>query len=96
MLSLSKSPLVVKFISDIMKLISIITKNTINASNKEQIKKIAVQTLIKRRIKEIEITKYSIKNYNKNDLEKKIVNISRSFDISIYLILCDFSSPYII
>ena len=55
-----------------MRLIAIVTNNKIENSNKEQIKNIAAKSLIKRKIKEIEIEKYSIKNFNKNDLKKLI------------------------
>ena len=64
-----------------MKLIAVITNNKINDSTKEQIKKIAVQALIKRRIKEIEITKHDVKNYNTNDLEKLIIKTSRNLGL---------------
>jgi len=64
-----------------MKLISIISKNKINEKNKEQIKKIAIQSLIKRKIKEIEITKYNIENYNQKDLEKLILNTSQNLGL---------------
>ena len=55
-----------------MKLVSILSNNKIDDSNKEQIKNIAIQSLIKRKIKEIEVTKYNVKNYSKNDLENLI------------------------
>ncbi len=59
-----------------MRLISIISNNKIDNSNKEQIKNIAAKSLIKRKIKEIEIKKYGIKNYDQNDLEKLIKKTS--------------------
>ena len=59
-----------------MRLIAIVSNNKIEDSNKEQIKNIAAKSLIKRKIKEIEIEKYSIKNYNKNDLKKLISQTS--------------------
>ena len=55
-----------------MKLVSIISKNKIDNLNKEQIKNIAAKSLIKRKIKEIEINRLGIKNYNQNDLENLI------------------------
>jgi len=61
-----------------MKIISIISNNKIDDSNKEQIKDIAVKTLIKRKIKEIEINKYNIKDYSRNDLEKLIMRTSKN------------------
>ncbi len=59
-----------------MTLISILTKNKINNSNKETIKSIAVQSLIKRKVKEIEIKKIGINTYNKKDLDSMILNAS--------------------
>ena len=59
-----------------MRLVSIISNNKIDNSNKEQIKNIAAKSLIKRKIKEIEIKKYGIKNYDQNDLEKLIKKTS--------------------
>ena len=59
-----------------MKLVSIISNNKIDTSNKEQIKNIAAKSLIKRKIKEIEINKRGVKNYNKNDLQKLIKKTS--------------------
>ena len=59
-----------------MRLIAIVSNNKIENSNKEQIKNIAAKSLIKRKNKEIEIEKYSIKNYNKNDLKKLISQTS--------------------
>ena len=59
-----------------MRLIAIVSNNKIENSNKEQIKNIAAKSLIKRKIKEIEIEKYSIKNYNKNYLKKLISQTS--------------------
>ncbi len=57
-----------------MRLISILTNNKIDNSNKEQIKAIAVQALIKRKVKEIEVNKFNIHEYNKRDLENLISN----------------------
>ena len=68
-----------------MRLIAIVSNNKIENSNKEQIKNIAAKSLIKRKIKEIEIEKYSIKNYNKNDLKKLIsqtsINLGTNEDV---------------
>ena len=62
-----------------MKLISIISGNKIDDTNKVQIKNIAAKSLIKRKIKELEIDKYEVKNYKKNDLE----NLIRKASINI-------------
>ena len=48
-----------------MTLISVLTKSRIDDSNKERIKSIAVQALVKRKIKEIEIERTGIKSYKK-------------------------------
>ncbi len=61
-----------------MAFVSIISNNKIDNSNKEQIKNIAAKSLIKRKVKEIAINKYDIKDYNKNDLEMLIENISKN------------------
>ena len=61
-----------------MRLISILTNNKIDNSNKEQIKAVAVSSLIKRKVKEIEIKKYKIEKFNKKDLEKLISQSSRN------------------
>ena len=61
-----------------MRMIAILTNNKINDGNKEQIKTIAVQSLIKRKVKEVEIKKYNIDNFSKNDLNKLILNASRN------------------
>tara|TARA_Y100001970_G_C14257115_1_gene876354 strand:- start:5073 stop:5996 length:924 start_codon:yes stop_codon:yes gene_type:complete len=61
-----------------MRLISILTNNQIDSINKEQIKTIAVNSLIKRKVKEIEIKKYNIEKYNKKDLNKLILNSSQN------------------
>jgi len=80
-ISVGNSPITSLDLIKEMKLISIMTNNKINDSSREQIKKIAVQALIKRRIKEIEITKHDIKNYNTNDLEKLIIKTSRNLGL---------------
>ncbi len=61
-----------------MAFVSIISNNKIDHSNKEQIKNIAAKSLIKRKIKEIAINKHNIKDYNKDDLEMLITNISKN------------------
>ena len=52
-----------------MKLISLLNNISVDNSNRETIKSVAVQGLITRKIKEMEIDKFKIKNYNKKDLE---------------------------
>ena len=80
-ISVGNSPITSLDLLKEMKLISFVTKNKINDSNKEQIKQMAVQSLIKRKIKEIEITKYEINNYNAKDLENMIERTSRNLGV---------------
>jgi len=59
-----------------MTLVSILSGNRIDDSNKVQIKNIAVKSLIKKKIRELEINKYGVKNYKKSDLENLIKKAS--------------------
>ena len=61
-----------------MKLISLLNNITVDNSNRETIKSVAVQGLITRKIKEIEIEKFKIKNYNKKDLEILVGRTSKN------------------
>jgi len=65
-----------------MKLISLLNNITIDSSNRETIKSVAVQGLITRKIKEMEIEKFKIKNYNKKDLESLISRTSKNLGIN--------------
>ena len=60
-----------------VKMISILSGSEINENNREQIKKLAIASLIKRKIKISEIEKLGIKNYSKRELEQLIQNTSR-------------------
>ena len=60
-----------------IKMISILSNSKINENNREQIKNLAVTSLIKRNIKISEIKKLGIKNYSKRELEQLIQNTSR-------------------
>jgi hypothetical protein len=60
-----------------IKMISILSNNEINENNREQIKNLAIKSLIKRKIKIGEIEKLGIKNYSKRELEQLIQNTSR-------------------
>ena len=64
-----------------VKMISILSNSEINENNKEQIEKLAVTSLIKRKIKISEIEKLGVKHYNKKDLEQLIQNTSRSIGL---------------
>jgi hypothetical protein len=60
-----------------VKMISILSNSEINENNREQIKNLAIASLIKRKIKISEIEKLGIKNYSKRELEQLIQNSSR-------------------
>ena len=60
-----------------IKMISILSNSKINENNREQIKNLAIASLIKRKIKIGEIEKLGIKNYSKMELEQLIQNTSR-------------------
>ncbi len=60
-----------------VKMISILSNIEINENNREQIKNLAITSLIKRKIKISEIEKLGIKNYSKRELEQLIQNTSR-------------------
>ena len=64
-----------------VKMISILSNSKINENNREQIKQLAIASLIKRKIKISEIEKLGIKNYNKRDLEQLIQNTSRGIGL---------------
>ena len=64
-----------------VKMISILSNSEINENNKEQIKKLAIASLIKRKIKIGEIEKLGIKNYSKKELERLIQNTSRNIGL---------------
>jgi hypothetical protein len=64
-----------------IKMISILSNSEINENNREQIKKLAVASLIKSKIKIGEIKKLGIKNYSKRELEYLIQNTSRSMGL---------------
>ena len=57
-----------------VKMISILSNSEINENNKEQIEKLAIASLIKRKIKIGEIEKLNIKNYSRIELEQLIQN----------------------
>jgi len=64
-----------------VKMISILSNSKINENNREQIKKLAISSLIKRKIKIGEIEKLGIKNYSKKDLERLIQNTSHHINL---------------
>ena len=64
-----------------VKLIAILSNTEITKSNSQQIKGLAVKSLIKRNIKEGEITKRNINRYNKNQLNSLIKNTSKKLGV---------------
>ena len=64
-----------------IKLIAILSNTEINQNNKEQIKGLAVKSLIKRNIKENEIKRRNIFKYNKKQLETLISNTSQKIGL---------------
>ena len=64
-----------------IKLIAILSDTDINQSNREQIKGLAVNSLIKRNIKESEIKRRNIYKYNKKQLNALILNTSKKLGV---------------
>ena len=64
-----------------IKLIAILSNTEINQNNKEQIKGLAVKSLIKRNIKENEIKRRNIFKYNKKQLETLISSTSQKIGL---------------
>ena len=64
-----------------IKLIAILSNTEINQNNKEQIKGLAVKSLIKRNIKENEIKRRNISKYNKKQLENLISSTSKKIGL---------------
>ena len=64
-----------------IKLIAILSNTDINQNNREQIKGLAVKSLIKRNIKESEINRRNIYKYNKKQLNALILNTSKKLGV---------------
>ena len=64
-----------------IKLIAILSDTDINQNNREQIKELAVKSLIKRNIKESEIKRRNIYKYNKKQLNILISNTSKKLGV---------------
>ena len=64
-----------------VKLIAILSDTEINQNNREQIKGLAVKSLIKRNIKESEIKRRNIYKYNKKQLNALILNTSKKLGV---------------
>ena len=64
-----------------IKLIAILSGGQITEENKDRIKDLAIKSLIKKSIKNIEIQKRNVKKYNKKDLENIINNTARNLGL---------------
>ena len=64
-----------------IKFITILSKTNINEENKEQIKNLAIQTLVKRAIKKNEVERLKITEYNPKDLDKQISSIAKNLGL---------------
>ena len=64
-----------------IKLIAVLSNTDINQNNREQIKGLAVKSLIKRNIKESEIKRRNIHKYNKKQLNSLIINTSKKLGV---------------
>ena len=64
-----------------VKLIAILSNTVINENNKQQIKSLAVKSLIKRNIKEGEIKKRNINKFNQKQLTSLIENTSQKLGV---------------
>ena len=64
-----------------IKLIAILSDSDINQKNREQIKELAVKSLIKRNIKESEIKRRNIYKYNKKQLNALILNTTKKLGV---------------
>ena len=64
-----------------IKLIAILSNTDINQNNREQIKGLAVKSLIKRNIKESEINRRNIYKFNKKQLNTLILNTSKKLGV---------------
>jgi len=70
--------------SDILneiKIILITTGETFSNENLESLQTAAVKTLVKRKIKEIEVNKYDALQYDKNELRSQIIKLSKAMNI---------------
>ncbi len=65
-----------------IKLIAILSNTEINKNNREQIKSLAVKSLIKRNIKEGEIKKRNVFKYNRKQLNAIILNTSKKLGVN--------------
>ena len=73
-----------------IKLISVLSNININENNEEEIKNLAIQSLVKRTIKRNEIERLKVTQYNPKDLDRQISRIAKNLglnkeDLKIFL-----------
>ena len=66
-----------------IKIILISNNKSYSVDDKEKLHQIAINTLIKRNIKQIEIEKYNSLQFNKQDLEKELLKLANKINIDI-------------
>ena len=69
-----------------IKMILLLNGQSYSEENKEQLKSLAVKTVIKRKIKEIEIEKYKITQYNQGDLNNQLKKIAGGLNIELEIL----------
>ena len=61
-----------------IKFIAVLSNINLNENNKEQVKNLAIQTMVKRAIKNYEINRLNINSYNSKDLERQISIVAQN------------------
>ncbi len=64
-----------------IKFIAILSKTEINKNNKENIRNLAIQTLIRRTIKKGEVDRLGITDYSKKDLELQVLKVANNLGL---------------
>ena len=64
-----------------IKFISVLSNTNVDESNKERIRDLAVQTLVKRAIKKSEVERLKITQYNAKDIDRQISNIAKNLGL---------------
>ena len=80
-ISVGKDPITRLDLFKEIKLIAILSGGQITEQNKNQIKELAVQSLIKKAIKTSEIEKRKIERYNKKDLDQMILGTAKNLGL---------------
>jgi parvulin-like peptidyl-prolyl isomerase len=66
-----------------IKKILFFSKRNLTLENIKEVKPIAIKYLIDNKIKRIEVSRYKIKDYSKQDLESYIISIAKNFDTEV-------------